>query len=367
MGVKAVFTPVSNLLAATQSAVARLAGVDRSTVSHVLSGRPTRISAEVAERVRRAAAELRYTPNRHARALLTGRTRSVGVLIPTPWHSQGWVWSRIVVGFQQALFEKDYAVLLHGAAPGQAPGLARELLRQRRIDGVLFLGNDRIDWKKPPDAFPAVAVDLGVGHRCPIIYQDSAPGIREAASHLFELGHRRFLWLGPSQAAGIGSGDRERALAAFCEEKGLSLGLLKLSSSLRQAGQPTPDNLRTVREELAKHLPGLGDATAVVCWNDPLAACLCQVLQDKGVGVPEQISVVGFDDLQPSLVHPSLSTVSGAYPEMGAAAADLLLALIENRETARRIAVPTWFIPRESTGPAKTTPESIRALRKEKP
>ncbi len=343
--------------------VADAAGVERSTVSYVLSGKGAHIRPEVADRIRRAAARLRYTPNRHARALLTGHTGTVGILLTTPWHFQGWVWSRVALGFQQALFENGYDVLLHGADAARIQDDAEDLLREGRVDGALALGAVRVTRSMRGRRPPLVAVDLGEGHRCPRVHQDPGPGLREAAAHLFTLGHRRIAWLGPELAAGHPSRGREDAVAAFAKEKKLKLDRAVLALRPGAAGNPNPANLAETRTAVLARLGALRDATAVLCWNDQIAACLCEVLRGRGVRVPQDVSVTGFDDLQPYLSRPSLSTVSGAYYEMGVAAARMLLERIGGRATGLALAVPTRFIPRESSGPAPSPREARREPR----
>lgn len=352
---RATFRVVVAAVPATQKDVAALAGVARTTVGYVLSGRRRggRISQAVCDRVRAAARQIDYVPNRRAQALVSGKTRIVGLLIESA-HEDLWVWSRIAQGAQEALLKAGYDALIHGMTRDLPPyRQAETLIRQGRVDGVIaipFAKRETGVPQKPAKSIPLVWVDLGTDQPCPRVLHDPRPGLAQAVEHLARLGHRHALWITPEVALPDPLFDRTAAVAAAALAAKLSLRTLTLPLPDRRLNDEQPALLDVLRKRL-KPARGL---TAILCWNDCLALSVCAVLRDRGLRVPDDISVVGFDDIRPMYHVPSLSTVSGAFAEMGVAAAGLALKQIAEQAGDRgaprtSLAVPTFFIPRGST------------------
>jgi DNA-binding LacI/PurR family transcriptional regulator len=355
---------------ATQADVARLAGVNRATVSYVLSGRRRggRISEAVTLRVREAARALGYLPNRQAQALVSGRTRAVGLLVQGLADDSLWVWSRIAEGAEDALLKAGHDVLLR-RADFDTPFVSQAecLVRQGRVDGVVALvwaRLDAVDGATGVPGFPLVSIDLGTGQPCPYVGQDPAPGLVAAVDHLRAEGHWRLLWVGPRMTPGAAGADRLEAVRIAARARGMSLETAVLPIDVETVCGAYDRNMPAVVAGIRAALPPRPTATAILCWCDFIALGLCTVLRERGLRIPGDVSVVGFDDVGPHMHLPALSTVSGAFSQMGAAAAALVLRIArgemgprEARATA--VAVPTFFVRRASSGPA---PETSRPL-----
>lgn len=348
----------------TQTMVAEKAGVRRSTVSYVLSGRRKggRISDAVAARVRRIAAELGYVPNHQARALATGRSRVMALLMNGLSGDGNWIWGAAIEGAEEALFERGYDVLLRRLPIG-APLVpeAERLVREGRADGVITLlwrpakelaaGSKRIE-------FPLVTVNIGKRAGRDHISHDSAAGLREAVKHLNECRHRELLWISPRLSRDSHARDRLQCVRDEARQRGMRVRSLTLPVHQDEVWLTFSSSRSGILNALREYLPDPLNATALLCWNDFIAHAVCGVLKERGARIPEEVSVIGFDDMKPATNLTPLTTVSGAYREMGAAGARQALDIVERKSKTKRsahtprAAVPTYLIVRESTGPA---------------
>jgi LacI family transcriptional regulator len=345
----------------TQQQVAELAGVTRATVGYVLTGRRRggKISDEVCARVREAARTLGYAPNRQAQALVSGRTRTIGLIVQG-LSADLWVWGRIAEGAETALMRADHDVLLRAVPSGESVREeAGRLVREGRADGVIALLFSRLapggPARKRKDRFPLVSIDLGAGQPPPTVGQDPQPGLESAVGHLAEHGHRRIAWLTPGLGEGAPSANRAEAVRAAAESREMGVRTIRLPVARQAVSGRYEHNQPAVLEGIRGSVPEELEETGILCWNDFLAFCLCAVLRERGLRVPEDVSVIGFDDMRPMLHVPPLSTVSGAFSQMGEAAAELVLRLAGGDGAGGgrgEVAVPTFFVPRGSSGPA---------------
>ena len=326
---------------ASMADVAQLAGVSAQTVSRVSNGFPG-VVASTRQQVLAAMKELGYRPNSAARALKRGEFRTLGVIL----------FNMSTTGNMRTL----EAVALSAAQEGYATTLmpvsmpsqdevrgAFTRLGELAVDGVVLLMEvhllDAAMVSLPPNA-QVVVVDSNAGDRYCVVDTDQAGGARAAVRHLLDLGHDT-VWhvAGPE-----GAFSAERRVAAW-------------RSVLAEAGREAPELLRGDWSTESGYLAGRRIAadrscTAVFVANDQMALGVLRALHEGGRRVPEDVSVVGFDDIpEASSFIPPLTTVHQDFPEVGRRCVEGVLRQIRN-DTAEKgtTLVPTRLVVRASTG-----------------
>ncbi len=343
----------------TQQDVAERAGVTRATVSYVLNGRAEElhITADVVKRVRDAADVLGYIPNNTARALVSGKTYTLGLLIARAEHGAVPFWSRIAEGVEAQALSDGYSILLLSSLAMRSPDDIRRICCGR-IDalialGVGFLYADAVPQRLP---FPVILVQPG-GARTPShVSLDPAPGIAAAVQHLAQLGHRRIAWMGPPPPASLGRDVLVQAAAHACH---ITCNVYYTAEQEHAHDAPVEDIIAHWRAQLEPLLSHAHDATAILCWNDRMALGLYSLLAARGVRIPQDMSVIGFDDWEAGMALPPMSTVSHELHALGRAAASLALRVAHMPPQARdsreeSVLVAARFVPRASTGPAQS-------------
>ncbi|MDT5121974.1 MAG: LacI family transcriptional regulator [Acidobacteriota bacterium] len=325
--------------------VAREAGVSTATVSHVINN--TRfVSEAMREKVLRAIELCNYYPNEHARSLASGRSSTLGLLISdisNPFFPE------LVKSIETVAFEKGYEVILANTDYNEERTLNNvKRFIERKVAGVALMTSELdqgLIHELARHHVPVVFLDIGSPGMCMSnIVVDYETGISEAISHLVWLGHRKIAYIGgPSRLRSAA-----KRLEAFRDSMAYhlpeSLPLEIYEGDFRLEG-----GRRVVREMLGlSELP-----TAIVAANDMMALGVMQELRERGLHVPDDISIVGFDDIAfASLCHPLLTTVRLPRTELGRKAVEALMATIEHPERQGvEINIPTYFILRDSTAP----------------
>ena len=328
--------------------VARLAGVHPGTASRALN-EETRglVNEDTAKRVLAAAERLGYRPNPIARGLKTARSYTVGVLIPDLTNP---LFPPIVRGIQDRLEEAAYTPLI--ANTENDPDRERadfEAMRARHVDGFITATARRgHELLTRPDSLglPVVLVNRRLDDGpLPSVAGDDKAGIKLAVRHLVELGHRRIAHLAGPQQLSTGSLRHEGFLEA-----------------MREAGiEPDPDLIligdAVIESEGSRLCTALLDSgrelTAIVAANDLMALGCYDVLEQRGIDCPSEISVIGFNDM-PFAAHfrPPLSTIRIPQYELGARAAELLLKRLQDDDApAEQQLLEPELVVRASTGP----------------
>jgi len=327
---------------ATIRDVARAAGVSPSTVSRVFT-MPDIVSEATRTAVCQAADRLAYAPNRAARGLITGRTSNLGVIVPDLANP---FFPGVVKGVQARAHDADYAVFLADTDEDSAAEarLVRALAKQ--VDGVVLCSPrmSEADLRAIVDDTTLVLCNRRIG-RTPSITFDNSDGMRQAASHLRALGHRRVAWVGGPKASWSNK-ERTRGLRTAVAAAGLELD---------QVGNFPPHFEGGVA---AADLVAATDVTAVIAYNDLMALGIISRLRGRGLAVPDDLSVIGIDDIPFSgMSVPALTTVALPKEEAGRAAVDLLLFLLQQPDDAdgARRELPAQLIVRASTGVARST------------
>jgi DNA-binding LacI/PurR family transcriptional regulator len=339
--------------------VADRAEVSAWTVSVVLNERPEmqRLTDECVERVQEAARDLGYLGNYHARTLKRGKALTLGFI--SNYNERDIMRPMIESGFAAEANEHSYEMLTVSSEKGEDAILrAARYVQQARIDGfAVFSGvppTSSITEQIPP-AVPLVHVWFYAGLLRPVVTVDPTPGIRQAMEHLAELGHRRIAWLGLKTPDGPGAPDRLEAFRRAAADLGLARAERFVAPEHHAEHSRSFAFYRTLRD-LPDPLQG---ATAALCYNDPMAIGLCSALREQGLRVPDDVSVVGFDDVEAARAIPPLASVSHRFAEMGRAAVRHLHELIESGQERGDdvIRVPSRLVVRESTAapPASNT------------
>jgi LacI family transcriptional regulator len=346
---------------ATIRGVATAAGVSIATVSRVLNGRPD-VAPETREAVLRAVREQGFSTNRNARALSGGRTGLIGVTLPMV---DAAYFGSILSGASEALYEQDMRVVLCPTLHqhDREVTLLDRLVRGTTDGAVLMLPEESSAELKAlqHQGFPFVVVDprVALDEGIPVVSAAHAAGARAATEHLLELGHRR-----------IGAITGPRDWLASTERLNGYHGALGAAGILPDPALVAGSDFRTgpLAESAAGAMLDLAEPpTAIFAFNDNAAVSVLHAARARGLRVPEDLSVVGFDDSeQAAIVTPPLTTVRQPLAELGRMAVSVLLRVLENqRHDAVRIQLATKLVVRESTAPpraAATTPRSRSAV-----
>ncbi len=325
--------------------IAQVAGVSHSTVSRALKG-TGRVAPATRERIRRIAQELGYTPSLVARSLVTRRTHTLGLVVTTiadPFHTE------VVRGVEEAALEAGYSLLL--AMSNEDPQREMQAVRsfqERRVDGVIVAAS-RVGAR-----YGDLLCELGVpivlinnhveGANIHSVAHDDYDGARQVMAHLLALGHRRIAYLGNAR----GGNAQERRWSGWRD-------------ALIEAGLPAPRTLcatgpdgrvesgQVALERLLAQTSQWPEA--IFCYNDMMAIGAMHALKARGIRIPEDIALAGFDDIDLArYLDPALTTLAQPRYEMGRQAVEILLALLEERgKPRRRIVLRGRLVVRTST------------------
>ncbi|RKT79558.1 LacI family transcriptional regulator [Terracoccus luteus] len=310
----------------TISDVARAAGVSKGAVSFAINGRDG-VSAETRSRILRAADELGFTRDVRARGLSSSRAMAVALVIARPPETLGAdpFFAVFVAGVETVLSQAGFALVMQVVPTHVSEEEAYERLAgEGRADGV-FLTDLRVDDDRPAVlrrlGLPGVRIAPDIDDSAPSVVVDDRPGIRAAVEHLVALGHTRLAHVG-GPATYVHGASRRAAFDEATDAAGLAPGLHVEADFSAEGGAAATAKLLD--------LPPRRRPTAVVYANDLMAAAGIAVAADRGLDVPGDLSVTGFDDTAVSAVlRPGLTTVHTDVLAWGAAAAQTLLAAID--------------------------------------
>jgi DNA-binding LacI/PurR family transcriptional regulator len=335
--------PRPRLRAPVMSDVGRLAGVSHQTVSRVINGSP-HVRPETRAKVMAAMEELGYRPNPVARALVTGRSKMLGVVsFDTTLYGP----ASTLFGIERAAHEEGYFIIVASLEALERSSVtdAVERLRRQGVEGILVIAPHAQAGEAllhAPSDMPLVAAEAGPEHGAAVVAVDQVAGAVSATRHLLDLGHRTVWHI---------SGPLD-----FVEARQRLEGW---RATLEQAGADIPESLEgdwspQAGYELGRRLTSDPAVSAVFVANDQMALGLLRASHEAGREVPGDISVVGFDDIpEAAYFQPPLTTVRQDFIEMGRRSLRMLLRTIETgRRAPAEPLVPPELIVRASTGPA---------------
>lgn len=340
--------------------VAKAAGVSPSTVSNLLNGRAHRMLPETRLRVENTIERLGYRPNRAARQLRTGRTQTIGLVVPSVGNP---FWGSFARQLESAALAEGYHVLLCNSE--RDPDRERRYIEELWSDGIRgivlcsslpslehvapimqrglhLVAFDRAAQADDPDTLVSISIDNAVGSQL-------------ATAHLTDLGHRRLAFVSGALGS-VNRKDRYRGFAAALEQAGLSSESAILwpgASDWRFGDVESAELGRNAAHEL---LTGDDPPTGIVAINDMCALGICRGIRDVGLEVGTDVSVVGFDDIVlADLYDPPLTTVRQPMADMAAAAIAELKTRVEAGEPTpgRSLLLRPELVVRSSTAPPR--------------
>ncbi|MFI5612088.1 LacI family DNA-binding transcriptional regulator [Amycolatopsis sp. NPDC051903] len=321
--------------------VAGLAGVSHMTVSRVINGTGP-VRPETRARVLAAVEELGYRPNSAARALVTGRSGTLGVVA---LESNLYGPASTLHGIENAAREAGYAITISSVSrPGRSSiADAVESLRRQAVEGIVVIAPHVTAGRALagiPAAVPVVAVGGGAAAPVPVISVDQYDGARRATEHLLALGHRT-VWHVAGPEDWLEALDRERGWRETLQRHGA-----EVPPVIR--GDWSPASGYAAGRALAKRR-GLD---AVFAANDQMALGLLRAFTETGIAVPGDVHVAGFDDVpEAAYFTPPLTTVRQDFIEVGRRTFGLLTERMSGGDQDARYLVEPELIVRESTGP----------------
>jgi LacI family transcriptional regulator len=338
---------------ATIRDVARASGVHISTVSRTFSA-PHLVNPDTRTRVLACAEHLGYRPNRAARALITGRTHNIGLIvadIANPFFPP------LIKAAESQARHRDYHIFITDT--NEDPAVEEELVHTlaKQVDGILLcsprMNNSLIE--QLSREVPLVVINRHITG-LPTVVMDIATGTRHAIDHLTGLGHKHIALLGGPRGSWTNREIR-RAATTATRTTNTQLTILGPNPPTEHGGHHQAENITRA------------GATAVLCYNDLIAIGLIEGLHHLGLHVPTDISVIGIDDITLSrLTRPKLTTVANPTAAAGRAAVDMLLqhdghssgrigrgglrTATDDRRTTAQVTLQTELVVRDSTGPA---------------
>jgi len=322
--------------------VAKKAGVSPATVSRVMNDRFFG-DAAVAERVFAVAAELAYSPSHLARSLALGQTSAIGFVVPDLANP---AFQAVLSGLSKAAAKDGYRVLIADSAEsaGDEPALAREI--RRRCDALVLCAprmSDSALTTLAESLQPLVLINrIALGLTVPSLSIDYFSGIQNLAQHLWDLGHRHMVFVeGPLDS--MSNQQRIRGLEDFARQRP------DVRIDRVAGGAATEDGLAAAERVVAS------GATTALAFNDLVAIGLLHGLIERGVRVPDDVSVTGFDDIPFARYNaPALTTLSVPHEELGGHAWERMRSLVAGGEPGPDAVFRPRLQVRASTGPVRS-------------
>ncbi|OJY36492.1 MAG: hypothetical protein BGP06_20955 [Rhizobiales bacterium 65-9] len=330
---------------ATLRDVARAAGTTPMTVSNVVNGRAGQVGKPLADRVMKACQTLGYRPHANARRLRTDRRQAIGVIIidPSPYYVSDPLTAAVLAGLNARLGARGYSIVIHGVSPTALDSVS--MLRQVESDGVCLMLSgdararsmviDRVATLQQPvvliqDRMPEDATD------CASVLQDDFGGGRAVAEHLLDGGARRIVMLKPA-LEWPAMERREQGVRSALAGRGGSVAF--------DVVRGRDEGFEATQAALSRHIEAHGAPDALIGGNDQMAIAGMRLLSDRGLRIPQDVRVTGFNGLEFwRYATPELSTVFSPAYALGETAADAMLArLAEGAFPFREQVLPVRF------------------------
>lgn len=322
--------------------VAKTAGVAVSTASYALNG-SDKVSEQTREKILEVAKQLNYTPNGAARNLKTKKTELIGLFV----HDiNGTFYDKLIKGIQDVVNLKEYELIVF-CDSGRKPGTSYNFLSERRVDGAIVISPNITDEQVLELAnreLPLVVLDRNLsGKNLCCVIVDNKKGTNEAVNHLIELGNKKIGFIsGPED-----SYDNKERLKGYIDT--LKNNSIEINDKYILKGKFTEES---GYEIMKKYIADNKDIpTAFFSSNDEMAIGAIKALQENNIRVPEDVAIVGFDDIViSSYIQPKLTTVRRPMYELGSFAAHMLLTMLSGKSMNSSMVLSTELVVRESCG-----------------
>lgn len=327
----------------TIKTIAEAVGVTHGTVSRALRG-DTRVKPETTLAIQEAALRLGYRPSKLGRALKTQRTGALAIVvsyISDPFYSE------VIQAVHDRLFPLEHSLFMvateHDPARQRA---AAQSLSNSLVDGVFVccLPGLTPPFQELGKSVPLVTINCDPAKYPYDVVHDDAGAVRDCLAHLMQLGHRKIGYLG-AHTGGYAQRVRLQAFTAYAAEMALNASVYTAEDVKVESGEAA----------MAAWLQewGANGPTALVCFNDTVAIGACKAAREAGLSIPDNLSVLGFDDIEmATYVQPALTTFAQPRYEIGRAAAEMMLALLAGGQPAAPLLLRGELRVRQSTGPA---------------
>ncbi|MBK8021206.1 MAG: LacI family DNA-binding transcriptional regulator [Chloroflexi bacterium] len=329
---------------ATLEDVARRADVSAKTVSRVVNNSGY-VSVETRRRILDAVAELDYLPNRMARSLASNRSSIIGLTIPDITNP---FFPEVIRGIEQVALGQHYNVLIHNTALiADRDRQALLLLEEMRVDGVIVcsvrLDDDTLSEVLSRQRHTVLINRTLPGGPAGVVRVDFSSAMQSIVDHLLESGRRRFGYLTIQQhELSYSAVERFRGFRKSLD----TAGLMVASDCIYRTNATVEDSFSSATRMLSEH----PEFDAIVCCNDLIAAGLMEACLARGVRIPEDVAVTGFDDIMFSgMLRVPLTTVHVPKQDLGVRAAKMLFDMINGRDSEREIVLDAGLVVRDST------------------
>ena len=319
---------------ATIKDVAKEAGVGVGTASRALTGKGA-VHPETKARVDAAAEKLGFVPNQLARNFKMRATMCVAIIIPTVFHP---FFAKVVHYCELELYKLGYRLIVVNSQDdvGKETQMLN-MIRQQRVDGIIFITHYEHDDIDPN--LPIVSIDRHVGSGFPYVTSNNYAASREAVKGLIDSGAKKIGCVCGATAVISGTRHRYEAYVDLMNEYGRPVWLLK---PLFKHGQ----EMEVMREYFRQY----PETDALFTGSDMLASAAYHVARERGVHVPEELQIIGYDGVLDAWeTHPKLTTVRQDVPEMARAVVELLMKRIRREEAPPRVEIPATLVKGETT------------------
>ncbi len=318
--------------------VARLAGVSPATVSRVMNG-TANVNTEKKQRVLRVIEETGFKPNELARSLYKQSSRIIGAIIPT---NENPFFNELTRAVEAEAYAQGYRFMIcNSDSDPEKEAESIRIMSQMKADGLVVMANNENIWKELKECqLPVIVMDRQIEdhHELAHIQANHYEGGRLAAEHLLDCGCRNIVHMRGPQKYSSGR-DRFRGYLDVCTKKGLSPCYVDSSYDYQEGYEAA--------RQLLHDYP---DADGIIASNDITAVAAYKYLHGAGYRVPDDIQLIGFDDVNLSWqLTPELTTIRQPVSEMGRLAAQLIIDHVEGRETEREHVFDVELIQRETT------------------